>query len=205
MHISWLGQTCVKIQTKNADADVDILIDGYKPTHGEFPRSFSPDVALFSRGQENAATLSQNPFILDTAGECDVKNVMVYSLPAEGNGTLFKITAENLSVVHLGKITKKIDTARLEKIGNIDILLIPVGGGKEYLSPEDAANLATELEPRIVIPIAYQCDTDKSASPVSAFIKELGLKPDLTDKKIIIKKKDLPQEEMKLYILEKNI
>ena len=45
---------------------------------------------------------------------------------------------------------------------------------------------------------------DPKAKPVSDFIKELGLKPEVTDKKIIIKAKDLPQEETKLYILEKN-
>ena len=36
------------------------------------------------------------------------------------------------------------------------------------------------------------------------FMKELGLKPDTIEKKVIIKKKDLPQEEMKLIVLEKN-
>jgi hypothetical protein len=40
---------------------------------------------------------------------------------------------------------------------------------------------------------------------VTDFIKELGLKPEITDKKVIVKKKDLPQEDMKLYLLEKNI
>ena len=205
MHISWLGQTCVKLQTKNLDEDVNILIDAYKPTQGEFPRSFSPQIALFSHGNENAATLSGSPFVLNTLGEVEIKNAMITSWPADNGNIIYKVNAEGISVVHLGKMAKKVEVAELEKIGNIDILLIPVGGGKEYLSAEDAANLVTALEPRIVIPIAYQCDTDKQAESLSSFIKELGLKPDLTDKKIIIKKKDLPQDETKLMVLEKNV
>jgi len=205
MHISWLGSTCVKLQTKTLDEDVVVLIDPYKPTSGEFPRSFSPNLALFSRGAENAATLSQNPFVLDTLGECEIKEVMVTTTPTTEGTIIFKINAEGLSLVHLGGLSKKPNIEEMEKLGAIDILLVPVGNGKKYLNAEDATALVTALEPRIVIPIAYQCDTDKDAKLVSEFIKELGLKPELTDKKIIIRKKDLPADETKLYVLEKNI
>lgn len=205
MHISWLGQTCVKLQTKNLDEDVVILIDGYKPQKGDFPRSFTPQIALYSHGTKDTATLSQNPFILDTIGECEVKNAGVYSFPSDGeNNLIFKIAAEGLLVVHLGKITKKIDDSFLEKIGDPDVLILPVGGKGEYLTPEDAAAVVNAIGPRIVIPVGFQCDTEPGVLPVSDFIKELGLKPEATDKKLIIKKKDLPAEETKLMILEKN-
>jgi len=205
MHISWLGQTCVKLQTKNLDEDVVVLIDGYKPQKGDFPRSFTPQIALYSQGTKNAATLSQNPFVLDTIGECEVKNTGVYSFPSnDGDNLIFKIATEGLLVVHLGKISKKIDDSLLEKIGNPDVLILPVGGKGEYLSPEDAAVVVNTIQPRIVIPVGFQCDTEPNVLPVSDFIKELGLKPEITDKKIIIKKKDLPAEETKLMILEKN-
>lgn len=108
-----------------------------------------------------------------------------------------------MAIVHLGVMTKKPDLDDLEKIGHVDILFIPVGDSERYLSVEDAAAIVTTLEPRVVIPVGYQCDSDPKAKPVTEFIKELGLKPDTTDKKIIIKKKDLPQEETKLMILEK--
>lgn len=205
MHLSWLGQTCVKLQTKFQDQDVTILIDAYKPDSGEFPRSFSPTIALFSNGQDNAATLSQDPFIMDTLGECEIKEAMITAFPDESGTIIYKINDEQLNLVHLGHMNKKPDMASLEKIGSIDVLFIPVGGGKNYLNAEDAASIVTELEPRIVIPIAYQCDTDENAAPLNAFIKELGLKPEITDKKIIIKKKDLPQDDMKLYVLEKSV
>ena len=91
----------------------------------------------------------------------------------------------------------------MEKILSPDVLFIPVGGGTNYLSAKDAAAMATALEPRVIIPMAYNCDTDPDAAPVTAFVKELGLKPEASEKKVIIKKKDLPQEETKLIVLEK--
>lgn len=204
MHLNWLGQTCVKLQTKNLDEDVVILIDAYRPAKGDFPRSFSPQISLYSHGSEEAATLSQDPFVMDTLGECEIKNVLITGVPGPDGKIIFRVNAEGLSIVHLGKINKKIDSSILEKIGSPDILFIPVGDNKEYLDADTAAELVTELEPRIVVPIAYQCDTDPSAKPINDFIKALGLKPEITDKKAIIKKKELPQEETKLIILEKN-
>ncbi len=205
MHISWLGQTCVKIQTKNKkDEDVVILIDPYKPGTGDFPRSFTPNIGVFSHGQKESAPLSQNPFIMDTLGEIESKDVMIYALAGDGDNIIHKINAEGLNLVHLGKMVKKIDESKLEKIGLVDILFVPVGGKGAYLNPEEAAQIVTSLEPRVVIPMGYQCDTDQKVGPLSDFIKEIGIKPDTTDKKLIIKKKDLPQEETKLMILEKN-
>ncbi len=203
MHISWLGQTCVRLQTKNLDEDVTVVIDTYKPKSGDFPRSFSPQIALYSHSEDESATLSGEPFIISTSGECEIKGVMCYSFPT-ADGQVFKINSENLNLVHLGKITKKLNNEILEKLGTPDVLFVPVGGGSEYLSAADAAEMVTTMEPRIVIPVAYQCDTDPKAGTLSDFVKVLGLKPEVTDKKFILKKKDLPTGETKLMVLEKN-
>lgn len=203
MHISWLGQTCIKLQTKNQDKDVIILIDAYKPKKGDFPRNFSPDIALFSQGQDNSATVSPDTFVVDSLGEMEVKNVMIYSVPGFEGSVIYKLNAENLNMVHLGRLRKPMENSEMEKIMSPDILFIPVGGDESYLDAKTAAELANTLEARIIIPIAYNCDTDPDAAPITAFIKELGLKPEATEKKFIIKKKDLPQEETKLMVLEK--
>lgn len=128
---------------------------------------------------------------------------MIYAVPGPEGSVIYKLNGEGLTLVHLGKLKKPLDNAEMEKILSPDILFIPVGGGANYLDPKTAAALATALEPRIIIPMAYSCDTDPDAAPVTAFIKELGLKPEAKEKKVIIKKKDLPQEETKLIILEK--
>ncbi len=205
MHISWLGQTCVKLQTKYLDEDVTVVIDPYKPATGEFPRNFSPNLAMLSHGQEGAVSLGQGSFVMDTLGEIEIKQVMVTAWPTADGTSIFKVMAEGLSLAHLGGLKTKPTVESLERLGTIDILMVPVGGEKTYLTAEEAATLVTALEPRIVIPIAYRCDSDPKAAPVTDFIKELGLKPDITDKKVILKKKDLPAEETKLYILEKNV
>ncbi len=204
MHLNWLGQTCVKLQTKNQDEDVVIILDAYRPKEGDFPRNLAPQIALFSHGAEDVVTMAQNTFVVDTLGELEIKAVMIYAMPGSDGNIIFKINAEGMNIVHLGKITKKIENGDLEKLSGPDILFIPVGGNSEYLDAETAAKLVTTLEPRIVIPMGYQCDTDPTAGTLTDFIKEMGLKPENTEKKVIIKKRDLPQDETKIIVLEKN-
>jgi len=204
MHINWMGQTCIKLQTKNYDNGAVILFDGYKPAKGNFPRSFTPDIAIFSSGTKNIATLSQNPFIVDTLGEFELKNIVIHSLPGKKGNNISKIIAEGMTIVHLGKLQQTLENGELEKILNPDILFVPVGGEPTYLNIKATVALITALEPRIIIPTGYKCDTEQGAKPISDFISEIGLKPETESKKIIIKKKDLPVEETKLIIVDKD-
>ncbi|MEK7083888.1 MAG: MBL fold metallo-hydrolase [Patescibacteria group bacterium] len=203
MHISWLGTTAVKIQTKPLDADVTIVIDPYRPAQGEFPRSLAPDIALFTRGMDGAITLSGNPFVLSTAGECETKGVLITCVEGESEGCILaRLDAENLSIAHLGLIKKELTEKHLDVVGGVDILLVPVGGSEGY-DAESAMKAVNAIEPRIVIPIACKSENDPSYDPVSAFLKEMGAASERPEKKIIIKKKDLPQEETKVMVLEK--
>lgn len=202
MHISWLGQTCVRLQTKNMDEDVVVMIDAYKPDKGDFPRNFSPQIALFSRGKKDAATVGQ-AFVLDTLGEIEFKNVMVQGLPGPDGNIIFVLNVEGMNVVHLGAINKKPDAHILDKIGTPDVLFAPVGGTKKYLEPEDALELINALEPRVVVPIGHRSDNEPGILPVQNFIKESGLPSEKAEEKVIIKKKELPQDERKLIVLQK--
>lgn len=205
MHLSWLGQTCLKLQTKQMDEDVVVLFDPYKPEKGDFPRSFSPSVALYSHREDNSATLSQDPFIISTLGEFDIKGVLISAWPGPNETVIFKVAAEGMSLVHIGAIHEQLSADLVEKLGKIDVLALAVGGEKKYLTPSAAAEVINELEPRIVIPMGYQSDSDPEVKPIEDFIKASGLKATLTDKKVILKAKDLPQEDMQLMVLEKNI
>ena len=203
MHINWLGQTCIKLQTKNIEEDVTVILDPYKPAKGDFPRSLSPQIALFSHGKDGSVTLSQDPFVMESLGEVELKGVMIYAMPGPGGSVIFKLNIEGMNIVHLGGCRGPLDTHSIEKIGSPDILFIPVGGG-DGLDAESAAKIVNDLEPRVVVPIAYRSENDPGADPVENFIKESGLTPEPTEPKVIIKKKDLPQEERKIYVLEQN-
>lgn len=203
MHISWLGSTALKIQSKPTNDDVTVLIDPYKSKNAETPRSLTADIALFSHGEENSITLAGTPFTLSHGGECEIKGVLLTVAAGNEDGeTIIRIDTEGLSLAHLGLTNKIPNNDALEAIGSVDILCLPVGGGKGY-DPETAIKVINLIEPRIIIPLAFQSDSDPEAFPIEKFLKQIGLPTDKAEKKVIIKKKDLPVEDMKIFVLEK--
>ncbi|OGH79525.1 MAG: hypothetical protein A3G08_04640 [Candidatus Magasanikbacteria bacterium RIFCSPLOWO2_12_FULL_47_9b] len=203
MHISWLGGTAIKIQTKPFDTDITIIINPYKPVQGDFPRSLLSDIALFSARSHNTITLMGNPFLLETPGECEIKGVLVHGIEGKTpEEILFRIDSEHMSVAHLGSGKTPLGNQQIDALQGVDILILPVGGVDTY-DAETATKIANMLEPRVIIPVAYRCDNDPKADPIETFLKEIGIPGEKTEKKVILKKKDLPQEETKIFVVSK--
>ncbi len=203
MHFSWLGGTAVKIQAKPFEDDITIVIDPYKPATGSFPRSLTPHIAIYTEGEEGSITLSGEPFVVATSGEYEIKGVLVTMASSSTPGQLVcRLDAEGLSVGFLGKKKGKLSEKELDVLGGVDILCVPTGGGKT-LDAEQAVEITNTLEPRMVIPVAFASDTDPTAAPVETFLKSFGMGPQTPEKKLIIKKKDLPQEETRVVVLAK--
>ena len=203
MHISWLGNTTVKIQTNPFDKDVVVVVDPYKPTAGTFPRSLAPDIGLYTKGEKGSITLSGNPFILFNPGEIENKGVLVTAVQGhEKNQVMFRIDAEQVSVGHLGSAKKSLTDSQLEILSGVDILIVPVGNDEVY-DAEAAVKTINTIEPRVVIPCAFKSDNNPKAKPISDFLKEMGVGNIEAEKKAIIKKKDLPQEETQVIVLSK--
>ena len=89
------------------------------------------------------------------------------------------------------------DESFLETIGEVDILMVPVGG-IYTLDADEAVSLVKKIEPTIVIPMHY--GTNKLA-PVSDFTKKFGLDNPTPLPKLIYKKEEIEQE-MKVIVLE---
>ncbi|MFA7245176.1 MAG: MBL fold metallo-hydrolase [Candidatus Magasanikbacteria bacterium] len=203
MHISWLGNSAIKIQTKPFDKDVTIVIDAYKQAKGNSPRSLTPDIALFTHGEEEIITLSGEPFIFSTPGEIDVKGVLITAVEGHNPGEIMlRIDAESMTLVHVGMVSKQLNAKQVEILAGADILCLPVGHPNSF-DAESAVKMVTELEPRVVIPYAFHSDNDPDAKAIDGFLKEIGSKGVQPETKVILKEKDLPQEEMQVVVLEK--
>ena len=103
-----------------------------------------------------------------------------------GENIMYKFESEGISVLHCGDLGEVPDESFLETIGEVDILMVPVGG-IYTIDAEEAVSLVKKIEPSIVIPMHY--GTGKLA-PVSDFTKKFGLdNPVPLLKLVYIKKK----------------
>jgi len=203
MHISWLGSTAIKLQTKPETEDISVVIDPYKPEKGTFPRSLSADIALYTHGEKDSITISGNPFTLSGVGECEVKGVLITAVQGKKeHQTVLRLDSEGMSIGHTGAQNGLLTDEQLDVLSGVDILCISVGDEKEH-PPEKVVKSIQAIEPRIVIPMAYKSDNNPNATAITTFIKEIGIQPQKEENKVIIKKKDLPQEEMQLIVITK--
>ncbi|MEA2021556.1 MAG: MBL fold metallo-hydrolase, partial [Candidatus Caldatribacteriota bacterium] len=87
-----------------------------------------------------------------------------------GQNTVFTIKADGMKLCHLGDLGHILDTDQLNKIGNVDILFIPVGGFYT-INSEQANQIIKEIKPGIIIPMHYKTEAIKfSIDPIDIFI-----------------------------------
>ncbi len=213
MIITWLGHSCFKIQDKTGPDGVTITTDPFDKKVGLKVPNFESDIVTVSHDHydhNNVKSLRGNPFKIDMAGEYDSKGVSVHGVESyhdtekgkeRGINIIYRIEIDNISVSHLGDLGTALDNKQLEVLVGTDILLIPVGG-KYTLDAKKAVEVISQVEPRIVIPMHYKIPGLKidDIDTVDKFVKELGIKP-TEEQKLKISKKDLPQEDMELVIL----
>ena len=89
---------------------------------------------------------------------------------ARGSNTIYKISSENLDVLHLGDLGHILTDQQLKEIGNVDILLVPVGG-TYTVDAEAAYEIVEQLQPKIIIPMHFLTPDVvlKELAPVEAF------------------------------------
>ena len=87
------------------------------------------------------------------------------------------------------------------KIGDIDVLMIPVGG-TYTIDAKEATKVISQIEPRIIIPMHYKIPgLNVKVDDLEAFLKAIGSKNAVPEEKLTIQKKNLPTEDMSVIPL----
>jgi L-ascorbate metabolism protein UlaG (beta-lactamase superfamily) len=216
MNINWRGQSCFQItSSQNKNNQVSIVIDPYDDSIGLKAPKLQADVLLIShdhRDHNNIKAVSGDPLIINGPGEYDVKEAVINGIPGfhdnsqgseKGTITIYTIETEEIKLCHLSDLgQKELTSEQLDKIGDIDILMIPIGGTYTINSAE-AIKIMAQIEPKIIIPMHYKIPKlNIKLDGVDNFLKDLGIKNLETLPKLSIKKKDISTEEAKIIILE---
>lgn len=211
MQIHYFGLSSFKIVTK----DATVITDPFDKESGLTPPRGAADIIILSEKLNKLYTatsgISGEPFLMNDPGDYDLKGVTVTGIPLkqddakDGKGryvSAILIESEDIRILdltHIREFNMKEDD--LDDLGEIDILIIPVGGNS-VMTAKDASKVTHEIEPKIVIPSHYAIDGLKLPyEKVDGFIKEMGGKSEPMEK-LLIKKKDLEPEKIKVIVLE---
>lgn len=213
MDIFWHGQACFKIKAKNAT----ILIDPFDAaaTKLKAPKDYLCDVALKTHNHADHnyfAELSGDTVLVEGPGEYEVKGVSVIGVPSyhdktegseRGKNTLYHLQVDGLNIVHLGDLGHVLTEDQIASLGVTDILMIPVGG-HYTIDSKEAAQVISQLEPRVIIPMHYAIDGhNPELAELGVFLKEMGAESVEPIAKFSITKDKLP-EEPQVVVLTKS-
>ncbi len=210
MTITWFGQSCFRLEAKEGS----ILIDPFDKEIGLKPPRIKDDLVLVTHQHHDHNAIgdaNEDAFIIQNPGEYENHGIAIRGIQSfhdnkegvqRGLNTIYVLKAEELNICHLGDLGHVLTDKQVEEIGDIDILMIPVGG-TYTIDAKTAVEVINQIEPKIVIPMHYKVEgsTTKELEGPEKFVKELGLTPEKVDKYKIAKKL-LPAEEIKLVMFE---
>lgn len=207
MDIYWYGQACFKLKGKTTT----LIIDPYDPEMMglKAPKQSdleSTNAVLITHNHSDhnfLSLISGNPVAITGPGEYEIKGAVIGGISLfhdkeqgaqRGKNTVYHIQMEGLNIVHLGDLGHTLTEDQISEIGVTDILLIPVGG-VYTIESKDAAEVVSQLEPRVIIPMHYKLPGMKfELDEVEKFLKEMGVENVTPVSKLSITKDKLPDE-----------
>lgn len=182
MDISWYGLSCFRISERG---QISVVTDPFSDEIGLSAPQLKADVVTVSHnvpGHNNVEVVKGPPYVLTGPGEYEVGGIFIMGLALhnakEENPRLnvgYAIEYENLTVLHLGDLDHVPEQSVVEELGEINVLLVPVGGGAG-LKANEAAEVVSLIEPHYVVPMHYEQEgLAFDLDPVDRFLRAMGV------------------------------
>lgn len=200
MEITWLGYSCFKLK----GARTTVITDPYSPASGYVLGKQTAGIVTVSHSHPEHSYVSGiegQPKLIQGPGEYEIGGVMIVGMntfhdsekgATRGKNTAYIIEIDEVSICHLGDLGHPLTAEQKEEMGNIDVLLIPVGG-VSTINASAAAEVVRQLEPKAVIPMHYKTPAMKrDLEPADKFMTEMGAKEIAPQAKFSVNRTNLP-------------
>jgi L-ascorbate metabolism protein UlaG (beta-lactamase superfamily) len=217
MDISWLGHSCFLLRGKN----VTLVTDPFSPQTGHSqaePLRLGKIIASIVTishnhpGHNFAMGVAGNPYVVRGPGEYEVSDILITGVASYhdnkrgqelGRNTIYVIHMDDLVICHLGDLGHTLQEEQLEEVADADILLVPIGGGNT-INAAQAAEVISQVEPRIIIPMHYRPSDGETPNPLDKFCREMGIETINTQPKLSITRNNLPAETQVVILESRN-
>ena len=200
MDITWLGHSCFRIRGNQAV----IITDPFPPGMGYTLGKQTADFVTVSHPHPSHSYdggISGEHRLVRGPGEYEISGVLILGITtyhdsikgqSRGKNTVYLMEVDGVAICHLGDIGHVLGDEQVEEMGNVDILMVPVGG-VSTINAAMAAEAIRKLEPKVVLPMHYKTPkTDRDLEPVDNFLKEMGLSQVEPRPKFTVSKSNLP-------------
>jgi L-ascorbate metabolism protein UlaG (beta-lactamase superfamily) len=205
MEITWYGHSCFRM---NERGTLTVVTDPFSGS--DAPSGLKADVITISRDDDDhnnitAVSGAQRGDVrqITGPGEYELGGVFITGIPMKPtdpkNGqkcTVYAFNFDGMTVAHLGGLTFVPTQQQIDALETIDVLLVPISGTND-LSPTQASEVISMIEPSIVVPMSY----GKNHEALNKFLKEMGLAAAKSSDSLKLTKRDLP-EDTQVMLLE---
>jgi len=200
MDINWLGHSCFRIRGRQAV----IVTDPYPPNLGYSLGKPTADIVTVSH-QHPSHSYTQgvggSPKLVTGPGEYEIRGVLIIGIltfhddeggKKMGKNTVYLMEIDGMTLCHLGDLGHALTAEQVEEIGDVDVLLLPVGGVSTISAPM-AAGVIRQIEPKVVIPMHYKTPAlNRELGTVDIFLKEMGIERIASQPKLTLTSSSLP-------------
>lgn len=209
MEIVWYGLSCFRLSERGL---ATVVTDPYGPETGLPALKLKAEIITVSHdapGHNYLKAVKGERRVISGAGEFEIGGTFVTGIPmgerkGKKNGgvnTIFLFDFDGIGVAHLGDLATVPSQAQIEELGAVKVALVPVGGGSA-LSPSQAAEVISMIEPSIVVPMHYKTgQLDLKLGTVNRFLSEMGIKDVQPVHSLKVSSSDLT-EETRVVVLE---
>src|SRR5258706_11399273 len=210
MEISWLGHSCFQLRGKN----VTLITDPFSPQLGYSLGKINAPIVTISHnhpGHNYAEGVGGNPYIVRGPGEYEISDVLITGVASyhdnkrgqeRGRNTIYVIHMDDLVICHLGDLGHTLQEEQLEEVADADILLVPIGG-RATLNGAQAAEVISQVEPHIIIPMHYYNEAPETPDPLDKFCREMGIEVINTQPKLTVTRNSLPAEPQVIILSQR--
>jgi len=212
LDIVWYGLSCFRITERGKTT---VITDPYAPGLGIEPAgTMKTDVVTISHdavGHSNMEFIKGEPYTLATPGEYEIGGTFITGLPLHfadeerrHYNVGYLVNYDGLTVFHAGDLTHIPEQRVVEGLGEVNVLLLPVGGGGA-LNASQASEVVALVEPNYIVPMHYALPSLQFAlDDVDKFLKTMGVSNVQEDDMLRVSSTDLP-EQPQVVLLQPNI
>jgi L-ascorbate metabolism protein UlaG (beta-lactamase superfamily) len=181
-----------------------VVTDPFPPELGYPPVKANAEIVTVSHQHPSHScvqAIGGEPKLVTGPGEYEISGVLIIGVASfhddekgqqRGKNTIYLMEVDGVSVCHLGDLGHVLSDDEVEEIGNVDVLLLPVGG-VHTIGATMAAEVIRQLEPKAVVPMHYQTPAiSRELEPVEKFLKEMGMEPGEPRPKLSFTRSNLP-------------
>ncbi|MDP3994671.1 MAG: MBL fold metallo-hydrolase [bacterium] len=207
MEIIYLGHSSFKLRGKSVSVITDPYDSGMVGL--KYPSS-EADIVTVSHDHKdhNQSNVVKNvKKVIFGAGEYEIARVSIIGISQfhdaekgekRGKNIVYIYEMDDFRLCHLGDLGHTLSDEMVGQIGDIDVLMIPVGGFYT-IGPKEAIEIIGKINPYFVIPMHYKVpginqDTFSGLLPVEDFLSNSGLSVEKTQK-FTVKKSDIMEDQ----------